>query len=715
MFASLRASASGATLQEFKSVYDSLQRQVLDRTGEVAEIDSFTYTKDVATFHFGKGVMLLQRPVFGRPTVAGFVGKGHVHIDIPVEVELQAFRELTHDSLLDENFQVCIMRIGDDFDLQLKSKAHFSDGLMGNADFAKLRDARGEYYFKPTLFDLYDNLTQLAVSTFERKADGYFWACFNNKVFLYDPNRPEEINVSPAVQPTVTLSSLCPRFQRRERDRYALDLLSDLFYQVSVVAQNAKLEMGGADGWMMQKAEVRTAVRINADSLRFVRLFLDKHLAPDSISCNGQRIDWFRRFEFYHLELLLPQYARQGDTLAVTIWVHDAGNQYAVILPFSEDPTPFPSSIQLVYPKTYNYAIPSGSLPVPFDDDNDQCQGGPIVCHNLWFQPLPTGYDTLQRMVDDRLSLIFIRPKDTKYLKQQLEDTTADACHYFLDNFGLPSNLSVWHVLPYGSGSALGIFRVPVTKGNLEAGGLHAVAGNAAADAWLGPTFRPASYREAWMIKAVPDYIAVLYAQKRTGNDVLYAELNGCRREIEYAIDQKVDVPLAVGDRANPTFSLSRGVWLLHMLRILMFDLDKMNDDKFMAFLKDVITQANSQKFSNTDFCRLAEQHFGGPLDWFFAPWLYKRSFPSFESTWKAAKNTDGYYVDLHVVTTGVDPDNVYPVMLRVVVPKGSALLRQAVAGSQQNYRIGPFSEPPTDIRFNEYESVLCKSKIRKL
>ena len=708
-------SAFAVTTEEFKAVYDSLQRQTLDRSGEVAEIDSFTYVKDVATFRFGKGTMLLQRPVHGRPTLAAFVGQGHIQIAIPVAVEREALENVAGDSTIDEDFSVCVFRIGDDFDQALKSRFNFQKGQMGTTDFGKVRDAQGEYFFKPTLADFHDNITELAVSVFERAKDGFFYAAFNKKMFLFDPNRPEEVTVADSDPLRFALSSLNPSFRRSERIGPDPELLSEMNYQISPIRHDAILEMGGSDGWSVERAQIRAKVVIRADSLRVVRLFLDPHLTPDSIRCNKAPVAWFRRYEFYHLELLLDRYARQGDTLTVDLWLHDVGNSYNVLRLFTDDRSLSRTSIQLIFPKEYEYAAPARSERFAVDNSRVQCQAGPLFCRNVPFMAMPSGYDTSTLSVNEDLALTFIRPTDIIHLRQEFVDTTIDAYRYFYENFGLPSNLSKWYVLPFGPFANLGMIGYRLNRTDKNTGGFYTVAGQGVAPAWFDPTFQPKSYREEWMREAVPRYLGLLYTQQRAGGGPLYTQLNSLRTGAEDARDHKVEAPLAIGDRSGQTVQMIRGVWLLHMLRTLMFDAESMKEDVFWAFLRDLVELGNQQKFSNTDFCHLAEQHFGSELDWFFDPWLYKRGFPDFDVTWKTAQESDGFYVDMHILTSRVDLENVYPVMLRVTVPAGSALLRQGIAGAKQDYRIGPFREAPTDLKFNEYESVLCQSKIRKL
>jgi hypothetical protein len=718
VFVTVQSSSSwGTTLEEFKSVYDSLQRQVLDRSGEVAQIDSFTYTKDVATFHFGKGVMLLQRPVNGRPTLAAFVGKGHVHIDIPPGVEQLTVDYSTAVPAVDDTFQVFFARIADDFDLAVKSKYTFKQGMMGTIDYGHLADFQGPFYFTSPYGGPFDHLSMLTMSVFERSEGGYFWAVSDNCRFFFNPYSTESVEViySGKAKRGRPAGVAGASFQKMSSNRYRADQLSDMTYPVTPISLRGTYEMEGADGWTIKAAAIDLDAVVELDSIRFVSLLLDKHFLPDSIKYDGQPIDYFRRTDYEHLVLLPDKYAHAGDTLSISLWFHNGGNLYGYHSLRTENPVAFPNTINLIFRKGYNYAIPFSCPATALDNKRFQCETRPVNSWYHWFQPLPTGYDTASLQVDDQMVLTLISSDRWKHLKTELPEEVVDAFRFYLQRFGTPSGVDDWYVFPGGNGVSPGLLRIPVSKGEADLGGLHYVVGRSAASAWFGPSINLASYRENWLRSAVPQYLGVLYLQKVAGNNPMYTILSSSKQTVENLIDDKADFPISVSGRSYYTHGGAKGVWLLHMLRVLMFDIESLSDDKFMGFLKDVVTQANQQRFSNADFCRLAEQHFGGPLDWFFAPWLYKRGFPTFESTWNTVKDGDAYYVDLHVATTGVDQDNIYPVILKVTVPSGSALLRQAIAGSKQDYRIGPFPESPTDIRINEYESILCNSKVRKL
>lgn len=709
----ISALGSSPSLEEFRAGYDSLQRQVLDRSGEIAHIDSFTYVKDVAELRFGSGTMLLQRPVNGRPTVAIFFGKGRAHIEIPVAVERNAYLAIAQDSVVDDSFSVCFMRIADDFDLKVKERYTFQPGQMTVADFGKVRDAQGEFHFKPTVSDWYDNLIELLVSVYEREADGYFWARFSKHIYCFDPNRAEQVALISLREPSFA-GAASARFQRAEARRYDVDSLSRFAYPLSQLSVLGELELGGMDGWIIDRAFMDVMIHVERDSLRYCSLFLDEHYQPDSVTCNGQRVDFVRRQDFLHLLLLLPQYAHKGDSLRIGIWYHNAGRNWAYTVPWVENYRLFQRTLKITFPKGYDYLAANRGAVTPADDQRWQCTAGPVTARDFLFRPLATGWDTVSRAVDEKLSVKFVAyPKKTTIPPAEYQGEVIEVAQFYIKRFGYPSKLTELCIEPYTTGSTFGLVGLPMTRGIPENGGYSYLVAEALASQWFGPTVELPSYRETWLTDAVPEYMALLYVQQKAGSNAMYTTLNLQRKMIQAYIDDHRGVPLGVGGRAASQLRLARGVWLLHMLRVLMFDAETMSDQKFIGFLNDLIVTANGQPVSNVAFQAMAETHLGARLGWFFSQWLYDSRLPRFDETHTIEQDQDQFYVKLNVKTIGVAEQSVFPVAVVIRIGDRKALIRQMITSRQNEYVIGPFSHRPDQVTFNEYSSVLCTGNIQ--
>jgi hypothetical protein len=186
----LPAAAESDFAKKLRGDYSVLDQDLLNHTGELGTIKDFVYEKDAATFTFTEGTIHLLRYVNDRPTTALFIGKGHARINIPCHVERQSLLAIARDSVVDEEFETCLIRIGDDFDLKLHEEFSFEFKQLSWKHFNQIaKKPQAEIFFKPTTHHLYDNYFQLLRSLYERGQDGYFWIDFNRYVFTFDTNR----------------------------------------------------------------------------------------------------------------------------------------------------------------------------------------------------------------------------------------------------------------------------------------------------------------------------------------------------------------------------------------------------------------------------------------------------------------------------------------------------------------------------------------------
>ena len=123
----------------------------------------------------------------------------------------------------------------------------------------------------------------------------------------------------------------------------------------------------------------------------------------------------------------------------------------------------------------------------------------------------------------------------------------------------------------------------------------------------------------------------------------------------------------------------------------------------------------NIKTFTNQDIIKLAEKHYGESLDWFFKYWFYGINYPEYEVKYSVVNEGGQFFIDATVKTDKVPAEFKMPVMLRVGTVDGRSLfLRQTISGTQDSFRLGPYSVEPEELVFNEFYSVLCKSKVDK-
>jgi len=245
-------------------------------------------------------------------------------------------------------------------------------------------------------------------------------------------------------------------------------------------------------------------------------------------------------------------------------------------------------------------------------------------------------------------------------------------------------------------------------------GGFRAVAGRQAARQWFGALMRPRTDREIWLTEAAPEYAGALYLQDVLGSTG-YSHLLHRRDSVFRIDDLKRDMPLAVGSRAKTEILSNKGLWVLHMLRFLIYNIETGSDHEFKMFMHELALNTSMQSFTNDDVIHLAEKYYGAPLDWFFKHWLYNTGFPDYRVDWSVVSRDDGYYIDGDVTTRGVKADFKMPVIMRVVDADGqSHFMREPIEGLNDAFRLGPFDSEPKEFIFNEFYSVLCKQDVNK-
>ena len=712
--------------EKLKSDYGVLSENLMNHSCEKTTISNFVYQKDVATFTFEEGDLYLLRYVDDRPTTAIFMGKGSARINVPSHMERQSLLAVSGDSLVEQEFETCFIRMGDDFDLKIKEKFATETTEMKWKQFnVGAKKPQGEMFFRPIIHHTYDNYFQLLRSIYERRSDGYFWIDFNRYVFMFDPNRPEEVEVAYEYQGGDIVATDGAVFQRQERGVYDDAQMSDINYPTTILDRQAEIEMSGLDGKFLKGAQTTIQVLVNADSLKFVTLFLHHNLKTDSIYYDGQPSDYHRRKDFAAIGVALPQYRYRGDTLSFTLWYH--GKQFDHAMPYVENPQVSPHMFTFITPKDYNYFMPGIGASEKYNGRRQRFEVSPQNPYREFiYQCYASGLDTVTIASEVGVPLNFLvwELMDKKYSDcfiplETYEETTIEAFNYMASQFGPPMGAFSVYVSPAGTYSMPGVLCVPqiacVTEGSMHAlGGFHAVAGRQVARQWFGSLMRPATDREVWLTDAAPEYAGVLFLQSALGS-VGYSHLLHRRDSVYRVDDLKRDRPLAVGSRAKQEIRSNKGLWVLHMLRLLMYDVKTHTDQAFLKFMHELALITSMKSYTNDDIVKLAEKHYGEPLDWFFKHWLYETGFPDYHVEYEITSRDDGYYVEGDVVTRDVDASFRMPVIMRVVAgEQGSIFVRESIDGLHDTFELGPYDIEPTELVFNEFYSVLCKQKVKK-
>jgi hypothetical protein len=177
---------------------------------------------------------------------------------------------------------------------------------------------------------------------------------------------------------------------------------------------------------------------------------------------------------------------------------------------------------------------------------------------------------------------------------------------------------------------------------------------------WWGHLVGAATYRDVWLEEGFAEFSAALAVQHTQGWGAYDRFWRAARLRIlatpRHSAVASVDAgPITQGFRvatASSPFAYqaivySKGAYVLHMLRMLLWDGAAAEPDRrFIEMMHDYTTSFGGRQATTADFQRVVERHMvpamnaagDGRMDWFFRQWVYGVEAPR-------------YVTDLHVRT----------------------------------------------------------------
>ncbi|HKR01502.1 MAG TPA: carboxypeptidase regulatory-like domain-containing protein [Pyrinomonadaceae bacterium] len=198
---------------------------------------------------------------------------------------------------------------------------------------------------------------------------------------------------------------------------------------------------------------------------------------------------------------------------------------------------------------------------------------------------------------------------------------------------------------------------------------------------WWGHMVGWTSYHDQWMSEGFAEFSTSLYVQfvrKDIDKFIDFWEEQR-RRIVEPTQATKGIKPYTIGP-VTQGFRLSnsktqaayqflvypKGAYILHMIRMMMFDQNAGGDTRFRQMMTDFIKSHYNKDVSTEDFKHIIEKYMtpemdlqkNGRMDWFFKEWVYGKDVPAYKMEYTIAPTSDGKAtVNLKITQSNVSDD----------------------------------------------------------
>jgi aminopeptidase N len=251
---------------------------------------------------------------------------------------------------------------------------------------------------------------------------------------------------------------------------------------------------------------------------------------------------------------------------------------------------------------------------------------------------------------------------------------------------------------------------------------------------WWGGVVGNRNMRHYWFVEALAEYSSALYMEIVDSEGYKKPEKGrkAYMKQVERWRKQTLETDLMnsvqncrmgwLGENSQSAYLAmvyAKGPYAFHILR------ETFGDEKMFAFLKNLMTELAGKNIVTRDIQRVAEQSFGGTMEWFFDQWIRGIGIPQYSFNYGYRKAEDGtYIVEGNVkqrVVAGLKKHVLDDVYYRGIVPV------TVVGKDRQEYRKGLLVEgadtkfalkvpvEPMEITFNAEGEILAHPTLDNL
>ena len=247
--------------------------------------------------------------------------------------------------------------------------------------------------------------------------------------------------------------------------------------------------------------------------------------------------------------------------------------------------------------------------------------------------------------------------------REKTLDDMAGAIRTYTDYFGpYPFESLLVTETPTSGGQAFpGLLLLSFRSfGELHTGESELFRSHEVAHQWWGASVDWEDYRDQWMTEGFANYAAALYALVGLGDEEQFVEMldawrldvlgeirvgqglglqrYGLRPGVIRESDAHESGPVVAGFRLATVdtpfdyrlLAYEKGALILHMLRMLLVDLETGDDTRFRELMRAFVRDHTGGVANTHSFEEAVTRAFGEPMDWFFDQWVYGIDVPTY-------------------------------------------------------------------------------------
>ncbi len=254
---------------------------------------------------------------------------------------------------------------------------------------------------------------------------------------------------------------------------------------------------------------------------------------------------------------------------------------------------------------------------------------------------------------------------------------------------------------------------------------LDEVGSHEVAHQWWGHTVGWEDYHDQWLSEGFAQYSAGLFMQFAQGEKKFTSYLENEREQIllthpENKAPYNEAGPIWLGHRidtkkAPGAYSLvyNKGGYVLHMLRMMMYDFTRKDDSAFFAMMRDFVQTYSGRNATTEDFRQICSKHFNEDMGWFFDQWVYGTDVPRVNVQYSIAQKGADPYIIIDIALERVPPD--FRVWVPVILRAKQGVMSGKFRVSGKGHFEVKLPAVPDSVEFNPLYSILGDVEVKKL